>query len=60
MCVHVIMPFQHYMLYISHEFSRLCYAWFSGKYSLGGLVHDCNNSIANALELLQFCTKLPV
>ena len=24
---------------------------------LGGLVPDCNNSIANALELLQSCTK---
>ena len=22
-----------------------------------GLVQDCSNSIANALELLQFCTK---
>ena len=25
--------------------------------SFDGLVQDCNNSIANALELLQSCTK---
>ena len=25
--------------------------------SMAGLVQDCTNSIANALELLQFCTK---
>ena len=24
---------------------------------IDGLVHDCSNSIANALELLQSCTK---
>ena len=24
---------------------------------IGGLVQDCSNSIANALELLQSCTK---
>ena len=26
-------------------------------YDIEGLVQDCNNSIANALELLQSCTK---
>ena len=26
--------------------------------NVDGLVQDCNNSIANALELLQSCTKL--
>ena len=25
---------------------------------MDGLVEDCSNSIANALESLQFCTKL--
>ena len=25
-----------------------------------GLVHDCRNSIANALELLQACGKPPI
>ena len=30
--------------------------WVSWKY-LDGLVQDCSNSIANALELLQSCTK---
>ena len=27
------------------------------KDDVGGLVQDCRNSIANALELLQLCTK---
>ena len=26
-------------------------------YHIDGLVQDCSNSIANALELLQSCTK---
>ena len=26
-------------------------------FHIGGLVQDCSNSIANALELLQSCTK---
>ena len=26
-------------------------------HDIDGLVQDCSNSIANALELLQFCTK---
>ena len=26
---------------------------------IDGLVQDCSNSIANALEFLQFCTKPP-
>ena len=26
-------------------------------YNINGLVQDCSNSIANTLELLQFCTK---
>ena len=25
---------------------------------IDGLVQDCSNSIANAMELLQFCAKL--
>ena len=29
----------------------------NGKEHFDGLVQDCSNSIANALELLQFCTK---
>ena len=28
-----------------------------GEYQIDGLVQDCSNSIANALELLQSCTK---
>ena len=28
--------------------------------NIGGLVQDCSNSIANALELLQSCTKPPI
>ena len=27
---------------------------------IDGLVQDCSNSIANALELLQSCTKLSI
>ena len=26
-------------------------------HDIDGLVHDCSNSIANALDLLQSCTK---
>ena len=33
------------------------YIWYTPIY-LDGLVQDCNNSIANALELLQSCAKL--
>ena len=29
----------------------------SHYHDVEGLVQDCNNSIANALELLQSCTK---
>ena len=29
----------------------------TGWYYIDGLVQDCSNSIANALELLQSCTK---
>ena len=29
-------------------------------YDIDGLAQDCNNSIANALELLRFCTKLSI
>ena len=32
------------------------FASFNAKY-IDGLVQDCSNSIANALELLQSCTK---
>ena len=32
--------------------------WIAGTFEeIDGLVQDCNNSIANALELLQSCTK---
>ena len=30
------------------------------SYHIDGLVGDCSNSIANALELLQSCTKLSI
>ena len=34
------------------------YAWKSrAKLNIDGLVQDCSNSTANALELLQFCIK---
>ena len=29
------------------------------KMQIDGLMQDCSNSIANALELLQSCTKPP-
>ena len=39
---------------ISHE----CLLWFVWlNHPVNGLVQDCSNSIANALELLQSCTK---
>ena len=31
--------------------------FFSAQYDIDGLVQGCSNSIANALELLQSCTK---
>ena len=37
-------------------FAQIC-AWFSCIFQINGLVQDCNNSIANALELLQSCPK---
>ena len=40
------------------DLSRSCW---HGKYNhINGLVQDCSNAIANALELLQFCTKLSI
>ena len=30
------------------------------KHHIGGLVHDCSFSVANALVILQFCTKMGV
>ena len=32
------------------------WCYFEGEY-IDGLVHDCSNSIAVAMELLQFCTE---
>ena len=37
-------------------FSQLLYVHFC-HYSIYSLVQDCSNSIANALEFLQPCTK---
>ena len=34
--------------------------WYHIYIYIDGLVQDCSNSIANALELLQSCTKLPI
>ena len=31
--------------------------WLTSNSDNDGSVQDCSNSIANALELLQFCTK---
>ena len=31
--------------------------WAVWKYNIDSLVQDCSNSIADALELLQSCTK---
>ena len=33
--------------------------WKKKQIEIDGLVQDCSNSIANALELLQSCTMLP-
>ena len=33
---------------------------FKWNVHINGLVQDCSNSIANALELLQSCTKLSI
>ena len=35
-------------------------AEFGPQSHLGGLVQDCSNSMANALELLQACTKASI
>ena len=40
--------------------SIACWGWHQRKHHIDGLVQDCNNSIANALELLQSCTKPPI
>ena len=34
---------------------ELCF--YTGKKTFEGLVQDCSNSSANALELMQSCTK---
>ena len=34
------------------------YSWAQAWLEINGLVQNCSNSIANALELLQSCTKL--
>ena len=39
--------------------TKLSFDIFFHKYT-DGLVQDCSNSIANALELLQSCTKLSI
>ena len=36
----------------------LSITYFPTKYNIDGLVQDYSNSIADALELLQSCTKL--
>ena len=41
----------------SHLFSYNTSVVMTGTYHVDGLVQDCSNSIANALELLQSCTK---
>ena len=38
-------------------FATSIYATLGCKDNIDGLVQDCSNSITNALELLQFCTK---
>ena len=46
-------------MYITQEgLKSLVVVWeTSHQFRLDGLVHDCSNSIANTLELLQSCTK---
>ena len=41
------------------ERQHICRVWiYLEHWNIDGFVYDCSNSIANALELLQFCTKL--
>ena len=35
----------------------MCLLYKNWEHHIDGLVQDCNNFIANALELLQSCTK---
>ena len=44
------------ILTLLHDLCLMCTSWFMFCYS-DGLVQDCGNSIANALELPQSCTK---
>ena len=52
----------HIAVYISLLYCRVNlsgYMWvcFLSMAHINGLVHDCSNSIATVMELLQFCTK---
>ena len=43
---------------VHRKTTTLCYVYLNKQvYYIDGLVQDCSNSIANALELLQSCTK---
>ena len=47
---------QLYMSVLIQQMQKIQKLW-NGKLHINGLVQDCSNSIANALELLQSCTK---
>ena len=44
------------MNYKKHEHCIIVQAW-NNIFYLDGLVQDCSNTVDNALELLQSCTK---
>ena len=47
----------HDMMFISMYSWYVIHVSIISRYNIDGLVQDCSNSIANALELLQSCTK---
>ena len=47
---------QLYMSVLIQQMQKIQKLW-NGELHINGLVQDCSNSIANALELLQSCTK---
>ena len=46
-----------YLKILSAKFHPFCWGLNMLTAQIDGLVQDCSNSIANALELLQSCTK---
>ena len=52
----IIMTYLWLMNYKKHEHCIIVQAW-NYIFYLDGLVQDCSNTVDNALELLQSCTK---